>query len=238
MAKASSTAAASRTTDNASPGNPTLAETAFTELKKQIIAGQLAPGTPLRLEALKVSLGIGFTPLREALTRLTGEGLAEVNGQRGFRVAPITLEKLQDTIQRRIEIEALALTRAMERSNEDWEAGIIANFHRLSRRNAIDPDTGLVSPAWDSAHRDFHFSIVEGCDSEWLLYFWQLLFDQAHRYRQIAVTHGMPYRDDHTEHQRMVDALLDRNLEEALASSRDHIESTYKVVLKVLPEIT
>jgi len=237
MAKALSTAAP-RTLESGTPGSPTLAETAFTQLKKQIISGQLAPGRPLRLEALKGSLGIGFTPLREALTRLTSEGLVEINGQRGFRVAPVTLQKLEDTIQRRIEIEALALTRALERGNEDWEAKIIANFHRLSRRKAIDPETGLISPAWDSAHHGFHFSIVEGCDSEWLLYFWQLLFDQSHRYRQIAVTHGMPYRDDHVEHQKMVDALLDRDLDKALAASRSHIESTYKVVLKVLPDIT
>lgn len=218
--------------------SPTLAETAYVALKQQIIAGTLEPGSPLRLEALKTTFGLGFTPLREALTRLTSEGFVEINGLRGFRVAPVTLQKLEDTMQRRIEIEALAVTRALERGNEDWEARIIANFHRLSRRPRIDPETNLISSAWDSAHHSFHYSIVEGCDSPWLLHFWQLLFDQSHRYRQVAVTRGMPYRDDHQEHQELVDALLDRDLKRVLTASRKHIDSTYKVVLKVLPDLT
>lgn len=212
----------------------TLTESAFVELKKRILSTAFKPGEPLRLGQLKKALGIGYTPLREALMRLISEGLVENKGQRGFRVTPVTLETLQDTMQRRIEIEALALTAALEDGREDWEASIVSNFYRLTRRPAIDPETGLIASTWDQAHHSFHHSLIDGCNSHWLKYFWQILFDQSLRYRQIAVTQGALVRNDLAEHQALMDAVLSRNLPATLEASRKHIQSTYNVVLKVL----
>src|SRR3546814_8817745 len=76
----------------------------------------LQPGEPLRLERLKQDLKIGFTPLREALMRLSSEGLVLAEEQRGFRVAPATLADLEDIMTSRAEIEALALQRAIRHS--------------------------------------------------------------------------------------------------------------------------
>ena len=59
-------------------GSQKLAEVAFEALRRQLLTGALEPGAPLRLERLKRELGIGFTPLREALMRLSSEGLVDV----------------------------------------------------------------------------------------------------------------------------------------------------------------
>lgn len=218
-------------------GGQTLAEAAFLQLRQQLLSATLAPGAPLRLEKLKQDLGIGFTPLREALMRLTSEGLVEAEEQRGFRVAAATLADLEDIMRTRADIEALALTRAIEIGDHDWEALIVAAFHRMSRKKAIDAETGLISAEWDEAHRAFHLSLIEACDSRWLKRFWTTLFDQAQRYRQIAVTRGTPYRSDLAEHQRLMEATLARDLPAALRASRAHIESTRDVVCKIVAEI-
>lgn len=214
--------------------SPTLAEQGYNQLKQQILSATLEPGQPLRLERLRTSLGIGYTPLREALMRLSSEGFVDMEGQRGFRVAPISLQSFADITNARVSIEALALTRALEVGDDNWEASIVANFHRLSRRTAIDPETGLISAEWDSAHRDFHYSLISGCDNEWLKHFWQILFDQAFRYRQLAVTRGYQYRDDLSEHKNLMEQVLDHNLSGLLQASEAHIRGTYDVVLKVL----
>src|SRR3546814_369960 len=103
-------------------GAQTLAEAAFIELRRQLLSGALQPGEPLRLERLKQDLKIGFTPLREALMRLSSEGLVLAEEQRGFRVAPATLADLEDIMTSRAEIEALALQRAIRLGGDDWRS--------------------------------------------------------------------------------------------------------------------
>jgi GntR family carbon starvation induced transcriptional regulator len=220
-----------------SNGVRTLGEAAFVELRRRLIDGTLPPGEPLRLERLKVEFGVGFTPLREALMRLSSDGLVQVQGLRGFRAAAISLEDLDDVMLTRGRIEALALEDAIARGDEDWEAAIVGAFHRMSRRNAIDPLSGLVAEDWAEAHQTFHFSLIAACKSRWIKRFWQTLFDQARRYRQLAVLKGSPYRDDLAEHRHLMEAVLARDLTAARAASREHIESTTMVVRRLLSEL-
>ena len=74
----------------------TLVESSYNRLRSDIIAGKLAPGAKLRIEELREDYQIGASPLREALNRLAGEGFVTVEEQRGFKVAPVSLDDLQD----------------------------------------------------------------------------------------------------------------------------------------------
>ena len=212
----------------------TRAETAFLELRRRLLSGDFAPGAPLRLERLKGDMGIGITPLREALMRLSSEGLVVAEEQRGFRVAPATRDDLEDIMRTRVEIEAMALREAMARGGDDWEATIVGAFHRLSRRHPTDPETGAMMPDWEAAHAAFHVSLIAACESRWIKHFWQMLFDHARRYRQIAVVRGRGYRDDLAEHECLMRAVIARDVEAALAASAAHIATTRTVVEAVL----
>lgn len=212
----------------------TLAEQAFVEIRRQLLSGTLVPGAPLRLEKLKRELGIGFTPLREALMRLSSEGLVEMEDNRGFRAAPASLADMEDIMLTRAAIEAQALEQAMRYGDVDWEATIIANFHRMSRYSASDPTTGFVADPWAHAHREFHLSLIAACRSRWLQRFWLTLFDQAQRYRHLSVTEGATYRDDQAEHRLLMDTVIARDIDGALNASRNHIESTCTVLRKLL----
>ena len=80
----------------------TLTDRAYQLLRNDIIHGVLAPGSKLRIEQLKQSYQVGATPLREALYRLTADGFVAVQGQRGFRVADMSLEELEDITNLRV----------------------------------------------------------------------------------------------------------------------------------------
>jgi DNA-binding GntR family transcriptional regulator len=220
------------------PGNGSqkLAEVAFDALRRQLLTGALEPGAPLRLERLKRELGIGFTPLREALMRLSSEGLVEVEDIRGFRAAPATLADMEDIMLSRAHVEAKALEQSILLGDVDWEAEIVGNYHRMSRHDPRDSLTGLVSEEWGRAHRDFHLSLISACNSRWLLRFWQILFDQAQRYRHLSVVQGAQYRDDTTEHRAIMDAALNRDLEQAIEASRSHIQSTCAVLRRLMKQ--
>ena len=75
-----------------------------------ILAARLAPGAGLPLKVLQHRYAVGLTPLREALTVLSGNGLviAEENG-RGFRVAPASRADFEDVAQCRRRLEAMAM---------------------------------------------------------------------------------------------------------------------------------
>lgn len=217
-------------------GHQTLAEVAFDALRRQLLTGALEPGAPLRLERLKRELGIGFTPLREALMRLSSEGLVEVEDIRGFRAVPATLVDMEDIMLSRAHVEAKALEQSILLGDVDWEAAIVANFHRMSRHKAEDCQTRLVSDEWARAHRDFHLSLISACNSRWMLRFWQILFDQAQRYRHLSVIQGARYRDDASEHRAIMEAALSRNAAQAIEASRCHIESTCAVLRRIMKQ--
>ena len=92
----------------------------------------LEAGKPLRLEALRQRYGLSFSPLREALMRLQSERLVLSTALRGFSVAPLSREEMEDATETRILIECEALRRSMRDGDDDWEAGIVAAFHALS----------------------------------------------------------------------------------------------------------
>ena len=87
--------------NNGSPVSPsssgvTLAGTLAERLREEITGGRLTPGTKLHLEDLKETFGVSLSPLREALSRLSGEGFVVMQGQRGYSVAPISEAVLRD----------------------------------------------------------------------------------------------------------------------------------------------
>lgn len=209
------------------PDTTTLAGTAFGRLRADIITCAFEPGAKLRLEALRTRYGIGFSPLREALSRLTGEGLVVVEGQRGFRVAPASAADLRDIIAIRCELEPLALRLSIARGNDDWEARIAAAMHHLSilPRGCWHPG-GAQMDEWTRRHRAFHDSLVSACGSPRLMTIRQQLFDHSERYQRLLLARADYQRRDDVEHRALYDAVISRDAAKASALMIDHITVT------------
>ena len=91
----------------------TLAEKAYQYIRRDIVRGGLAPGQPLRMAPMSERYQMGFSPLREALTRLQSERLVVSVALRGFSVAPLSMNEMWDAINTRIHIETEALRLAI-----------------------------------------------------------------------------------------------------------------------------
>jgi DNA-binding GntR family transcriptional regulator len=83
-------------------------------LRGKIIKGEFVPGQRLREETLADDLGVGRTPVREALRRLKGNGLVEIIANRGAQVIDITDRDLEDSYELRALLEGFAARRAAE----------------------------------------------------------------------------------------------------------------------------
>ena len=204
---------------------------AYQALKLDLLNGVHAPGTKLRIDQLCASHQTSPGAVREALSRLTSDGLVVAADQRGFMAAPISTEDLIDLTSVRISIEVRCLRRSIQIGDLSWETRIAAAWYRLSNTPAVDPKSPeVMSQDWAEAHGAFHDSLIAGSDSAWWLRLRGQLYIQAERYRRL-LPRSKVSRDVHEEHAALVRATLDRDAEKASERLRAHLQHTADILL-------
>lgn len=214
-------------------GSSSLTQDAYQRLRADLLACRLQPGARLKIGDLCRTLSVSLSAVREALSRLTSEGLVVAEPQRGFRAAPISVDELRDLTGVRAQIEGMCLERAIAVGDVGWESQLVAAFHRLSRTPERDPaDSQRMCEAWSTAHAAFHMALVSGCDSPWLLRLREILYAQSERYRRLSVPLAAIARDLNCEHRDIMDAVLARDAGRAKAAMVRHLELTTRVLLE------
>lgn len=196
------------------------------DLKQDILTGYFKPGEKLKMARLKERYQVGVSPLREALSQLLIEQLVVVENQRGFKVHPVSREEMRDIYATRAEIEALCVGLAVEKGDDEWEAGILAAAHTMHKfGDMVDKDP----QEWERRHQAFHTAIARGCNSPTLLQVRRSLYEKASRYRNLWLKKNMANSDvfdaNQKEHQQLVDALLDGDGDRARELIRQHLLS-------------
>ena len=216
----------------------TLAEAAYRQLRRDIIEGVHRPGEKLRVEHLKDQYSVGAGTLREALQLLVTDALVVAQGQRGFRVAPISLDDFEDITRTRVLLETVALQQSIELGDDVWEANVVASFHMLSRaEDKLVDGTNASREEWEMRNRAFHEVLISASTSRWLRHFQNILYLQSERYRRLSLFRQPISRDVHSEHQAIVDAALARDAKEAARILSDHILRTLEAVRKLPQEL-
>lgn len=211
----------------------------YQRLRTGIVRGEYPPGLRLRLDGLQQSLHLSSSPLREALNRLVAEGLVEVEEGKGFRVAQISIKEFQELTYLRLLLETDALRRSIEHGDDDWEGRVVSEFHKLKRVEdrelEADPNDPVFTNEWSARHRQFHLALLSGCGYPRMLQLCATLFDQAERYRRIALLSNQPRRKS-VEHKKIEEAVLSRDSDKAVALLRAHIQKTADRVAALLQD--
>ena len=209
--------------------SPTLANDVFARLRADIISSQLAPGAKLRLNDLRETYGVGFSPLREALSRLTENRLVVAIGQRGFRVRDTSAQDIMDISMVRKEVEGFALRLAIQNADDLWEARLI----RAGDALGAVPNLRKKPPedVWEARHREFHYALVSACRSPCLLHLHDLLSDQFDRYRRLSAKSRLPNAPRWLIHKEIRDAALQRNADKAVKLLEDHIAEATRLIV-------
>ncbi len=209
----------------------TVVESVYERIRHDILDGTLEPGSKLRIERLRDSYSIGASTLREALLRLVGDALVISEGQRGFRVAPLSLSDLKDITDMRRLLEMEALRESITNGDDEWEADVVAAYHRLAKvEERLADDAKGVSDEWEARNLAFHRALTAACRNNWLLYFRNILLQQSERYRRFALVDKSVPRDVHAEHQAIYEATLDKDCDKAAKLLGQHIDRTFDVI--------
>jgi DNA-binding GntR family transcriptional regulator len=215
-----------------------LVEQAYQALKQSLIRCEFDPGQRLRLEELQKRYGLSSSPLREALNRLVQQGFVKAPENRGFRVAPITVEAIKDLTRVRLLVETEALRDAMTHGDDNWETGIVAAFHGLNMvEKRMPPGPAVLNDGWTERHRTFHLSTYAGCSSPLLLELAMSLFDQSERFRRYSALHRKTTRPKGHEHEEIFEAVIARDQARATALLQQHLKSTEHNVTESLTEM-
>lgn len=199
--------------------HPSLADQAYTILKRQIMYNELKPGTVLHERSVSEALGISRTPVRDAFTMLENQGWIMKQGTNKV-VKPFTLQDLKEIVQIRMGIEEIVLQLAFEKLNKKN----LAHFqYILSEMEAAAhvSDNHLLFIEKDI---NFHLYLAEICGNETIAAFFNTLCEKLIRSAVISIENGHVMIDTRIhEHEEMLFAFEHRNYNAAHRLLKKHV---------------
>ncbi len=194
-----------------------LSEKAYHLIKEKIVTLELPPLSVIDEQDLREDLGLGRTPIREALHRLAAEGLVIIAPRRGMFVADISITDLQKVFEVRIVMEGLCARLAAERATDRQINHMAAVFKELDCVPEEDTDKLMF------IDQQLHELLYEAAANEFLadslcrlhtlsLRLWYLVLNQLGDLKQSIAEHG-----------EVIDALEARDGVRAERSIQEHI---------------
>jgi DNA-binding GntR family transcriptional regulator len=203
-----------------------VAERAYVELRDRIVTLHLPPGTVLREDALMEEMGIGRTPLREAVKRLALENLVEVQPRRGTFVTEVEASDIQNITEVRAELEAYAAELAANRLDPETRSmgeALLREIEALDgggdQENLMRFDERIHRFTWEAARNPHLTQTLERYFTH-SLRIWYLVLD-----RVPTLGHAV---HDQTQ---LLEAILDRNGPHARTIMHEHVLAFQREIL-------
>jgi GntR family transcriptional regulator, carbon starvation induced regulator len=211
--------------------NETLARAVYQRLRADLLSGALRPGSKLKMETLRQRYKLGASPIREALSQLTADGLVVRVDQRGFHVAEVSRRDLDELLWVRSHLEEIALRESIAHGGEEWEHQIVVAEYKLScAHRSLSEKLFVANPDWEQLHKSFHMLLLAGCPSPTLLAYCGQLYDRAIRYRALSTSKAYPKRNIQREHSELKDAVLGRDADRAVSLLLAHYQRTVDIL--------
>jgi DNA-binding GntR family transcriptional regulator len=195
-------------------------DVAYNELRRLILSGDLAPGSRLAQNELADNLEMSITPLREAVRRLSSEGLVEVDAHRDVRIAQMSAKEARQLFEVRLSLDPTAAELAAERRTEQDILIMRAALNRLVPVTRQWGEEGLL------AHRDFHRSLYVASHNDVLIRLLDDVWDKSDRYRRVGLElppGDEPRTKDFNEHQQLFERVVSGDSAAAGDLMRRHI---------------
>jgi DNA-binding GntR family transcriptional regulator len=217
------------------PSRGNLAEMAYQILKEAITRGYYPPGTWLPEDELTKELGISRTPIREALNRLQGDGLIEVTPRKGARLIEFTYEQIEELLEAREALETTFFVQSARQIDPSEFKSFKNRFIEAEKEvSSAEGDWDLLfekQNGYIELDRAFHDRLIAACGNRYWIKFYHSLRNliQVSAYR--AGRHPMQYQRAVSEHHAILNALLNKDYEDAKEFLAKHIQNYKKHLL-------
>ncbi|AZV18366.1 MAG: FCD domain-containing protein [Mesorhizobium sp.] len=204
----------------------------YHKIRNLIVVGQLKPGEVINEVAIAEALGVSRTPVREAVKRISDEGLVKILAQTGTYVAPISRADLEEAyvIRRALEMESArrAAAKFTAAASELLEDNMAA--HRL----AISRGRYATAIQLDDV---FHRTIAEICDLPMIWRAVDISKAQMDRGRYLAIPRPGYGEQTIEQHEAIFDALKRHDAEGAARAMEHHLETSFRNTLEVAADL-
>jgi DNA-binding GntR family transcriptional regulator len=197
---------------------------AYHVLRADLIACRLRPGERLTISQLQTEHALSQAAVREALSRLTAEGLVEIERNRGFRAAPVSATGFRDLTNACLTVEIPCLRSSIEHGNTEWELNLVATYHRALHTLELVANGKEDVEAYARMRQVFYEALLGACTNPWLLWSWRLLYAQNMRYRHLYMPLAQYELEINPDHASIMQAVLARDVERAVALSLANYE--------------
>ncbi|RZJ09400.1 MAG: GntR family transcriptional regulator [Rubrivivax sp.] len=204
----------------------TAAERIAQEIRGRILSAAWPPGMPLRQEALAAEFGLSRMPVRDALAQLQREGLIQPIGDRGLRVAALSVPDSDDIFSLRELLESRALALAVPRHD--------SRSLKALRRAQEDLADATAVAEWIDGDRRFHELLYAPCGSPRLLALIEGLRNEVERFCLAGMSHETRRAEWGDEHEALIAAVEAADAVAAVDALTTHLRGTQAVVAAYL----
>lgn len=204
-----------------------LREIVYEELKRQILVGEISPGTRMMEVELADVMGVSRTPVREAIRKLEKEGLVSIEPRKGAYASNISIKDMVDVLEVRQGLEEMAAMLAAGRITEEQKEELLEIL--AGYRNAVEAANIEESIRYDEA---FHIKIVSISGNKTLEQVFSTVQELALRFRYIYYDDFNRYENMPREHQMIEEAIMSGDAEKAKIAAGEHVARLKEFILK------
>lgn len=206
---------------------------AYLDIKRRILDNELSPNIIILEKELADLLGMSRTPVREALIKLSNEGMVEVRPRHGMRVLPISVEDMMEIYQILTALEVQAAEIVAEKGLDE---------EQLFQINRIldEMDAALAADdleGWNNADESFHLLLVKFSGNKRLISVVNTYFDQSHRARLFTLRLRPKPTNSNNDHRNVIAAIKERDVKKASQCHREHRDKSGRMLVSLLEKM-
>jgi DNA-binding GntR family transcriptional regulator len=215
--------------------SPSLQEQSYQALRTAILSGELVPGQRLVETQLAQKLQVSRTPIREALRQLQ-QGDLVVDDQGVMKVATFTSEDAKKLYECRLALENVSVEEACQKISDRQLTQIDRLIQKAEKLLNAKP-TKLTNFQLLDLDYQFHRTIAQGSNNEWLVALLDQLFDKMILLRIQTLLSNPTVLEVRWEHRQIYDAIAQRNSKKAMRAIQEHLVASQTRVVRELEQI-
>jgi len=205
--------------ENMAQSVTTRKETSYLLIKKAILSGELKPGDTINEKRFVSELGFSRTPVREALTQLSSEGLVEIQPSRGMSVSRISVSEVKMLYQTRFLIEPFLAGKAAENPDKNILDGFSDRFSHTIQSSYLEDGSDLDN--------EFHSYLASCTGNPFLIKIESNLMAKCQMVRLLSSRRIQERANEaREEHLAIIKAIEEGDKEASQQAMRSHLESS------------